>query len=104
MLNAANLAVGVTYLAHGGEMTSDELAGVGFGIAFAMLFPVAALFVVMRRIRKTSAAAENQANQADTPSVPAEPDRDDGHRLEQSAGPEPASRVGTSGPGSKEIL
>ncbi|MBS4727980.1 hypothetical protein MSM1_06325 [Mycobacterium sp. SM1] len=94
----------MTYLAHGGEMTGDELAGVGFGIAFAMLFPAAALFVVARRVRKSSRASAPQAGGGDATGAPDAAEREETYRLGQAAGPAAASQVGLSGHGSKEIL
>ncbi|MBO8150798.1 hypothetical protein HYG77_36335 (plasmid) [Rhodococcus sp. ZPP] len=46
----------VTYLAHGGQMTGDEMALMGGGLLFALLFPVAVLFIATRRTRKPAEA------------------------------------------------
>ncbi len=42
----------LSILAHGGQMTGDELAIVGGGLSFALLFPVAVLLIAARRSRK----------------------------------------------------
>lgn len=61
----------VTYLAHGGQMTGDEMALIGGGLLFALLFPVAVLFIATRRTRKPA-----EANPAPPEEGPHEP-RDD---------------------------
>lgn len=54
----------VTILAHGGQLTGDEMAMIGGGIAFALLFPVAVLVVAARRAR-----SEHQPAEADVPEL-----------------------------------
>lgn len=39
-------------LAHGGQITGDEMAIIGGGIFFALMFPVLALIIAMRRTRR----------------------------------------------------
>lgn len=41
-----------TILAHGGQMTADEIAMVAGGLFFAMAFPAVALLIAMRRGRR----------------------------------------------------
>lgn len=55
----------VTTLAHGGQLTGDEIALIGGGIAFAMLFPVAVLAVAARRARSAQQADEEEPNGGD---------------------------------------
>ncbi|PND54405.1 hypothetical protein CRM90_28145 [Mycobacterium sp. ENV421] len=40
-----------TVLAHGGQLTGDEIAFISGGILFALLFPILVLVVVARRTR-----------------------------------------------------
>jgi hypothetical protein len=44
----------VTILAHGGQLTGDEMALIGGGIGFALLFPVVVLVVAARRVRSST--------------------------------------------------
>ncbi len=53
-----------TILAHGGQITGDEMALIGGGLFFAMAFPAVALVIAMRRGRR-----HQNANQTDEASV-----------------------------------
>ncbi|MCI4673915.1 hypothetical protein [Candidatus Mycolicibacterium alkanivorans] len=48
-MNLSATSATVTILAHGGQMTSDEIAIVGSGIGLAVLFPAAVLLFVIRK-------------------------------------------------------
>lgn len=48
----------MTYLAHGGQMTGDEIAIMGGGLSFALLFPVV-LLVIVAKTRKPSLDVAN---------------------------------------------
>lgn len=45
-------------LAHGGQITGDEMAIIGGGIFFALMFPILALVIAMRRTRRHAEATE----------------------------------------------
>lgn len=47
-----------TILAHGGQITGDEIAIIGGGLFFAMAFPVVALLIAMRRSRRRQGMEE----------------------------------------------
>ena len=74
----------LSILAHGGQMTGDEMAIMGGGLSFALLFPVAALIVVSRRMKKKEGSNDGDGGDAPStavasaselaPSVPAIPD------------------------------
>lgn len=53
----------VTTLAHGGQLTGDEIALIGGGIAFAMLFPVAVLAFAARRARSVQQPHEGDEDE-----------------------------------------
>lgn len=51
----------MTYLAHGGQMTGDEIAIIGGGLSFALLFPVVLLLIVAKtRKRVPQEAAKTE--------------------------------------------
>ena len=45
-----------TILAHGGQITGDEMALIAGGLFFAMALPIAALLIAMRRTRRRADA------------------------------------------------
>lgn len=55
-----------TILAHGGQMTSDEIAFIGGGILFALLFPILILVIVTRRTRSEDADADTSTPEVTT--------------------------------------
>lgn len=52
----------ITILAHGGQLTGDEMAMIGGGLFFAMAFPAVVLLIAVRRSRRNQAA--NQTDEA----------------------------------------
>lgn len=54
----------VTTLAHGGQLTGDEIALIGGGIGFALLFPVLVLVFAARRTRSMP-----EPDEADVPEL-----------------------------------
>lgn len=45
-------------LAHGGQITGDEMAIIGGGLFFALMFPVVALIIAVRRTRRRAQVTE----------------------------------------------
>ncbi|MDV7348099.1 hypothetical protein R4255_32315 [Rhodococcus oxybenzonivorans] len=78
----------VTYLAHGGQMTGDEMALMGGGLLFALLFPVAVLLIATRRTRR-------EATPDPLAEVPHEP-HDDSRIPEYPANQDKPLRIGTA--------
>jgi len=64
----------LSILAHGGQMTGDEIAIMGSGLAFALLFPVAALIFVVRRQRKKEGSDDGDGGDAPATAVSCEPE------------------------------
>ena len=64
----------LSILAHGGQMTGDEMAIMGGGLSFALLFPVAALIFVVRRQRKKEGSNDGDEGDAPATAVVPEPD------------------------------
>ncbi|AFM20517.1 hypothetical protein Mycch_5908 (plasmid) [Mycolicibacterium chubuense NBB4] len=55
-----------TILAHGGQLTSDEIAFIGGGTLFALLFPIVILVIVTRRTRSEEDDADTSAPEVTT--------------------------------------
>lgn len=51
------IGVQTTILAHGGQITGDEMALIAGGLFFAMALPVGALLIAMRRTRRRAETA-----------------------------------------------
>ena len=64
----------LSILAHGGQMTGDEMAIMGGGLSFALLFPVAALIIVTRRHRKKDGSNDGDGGDAPVTAVASAPD------------------------------
>ena len=64
----------LSILAHGGQMTGDEMAIMGGGLSFALLFPVAALVFVVRRQRKKEGSDDGDGGDAPAAAVASEPE------------------------------
>lgn len=59
-----------TYLAHGGQMTGDEIAIFGGGLSFALLFPIV-LLVIVAKTRPSVTPAETEPAAIAAPSTTA---------------------------------
>jgi hypothetical protein len=73
----------LSILAHGGQMTGDEMAIMGGGLSFALLFPIAVLIIVSRRHRNKGGSDDG------TPAVASDSQLD----LSVPAVPDPAERT-----------
>lgn len=65
----------LSILAHGGQITGDEMAIIGGGLTFALLFPVAALVFVARR--HPNREDSDDGDGADTPDASTFPSESD---------------------------
>ncbi|BDX33753.1 hypothetical protein TUM20985_43000 [Mycobacterium antarcticum] len=64
----------LSILAHGGQMTGDEIAIMGGGLSFALLFPIAVLIVVSRRMKKKEGSNDGDGGDASATAVAAAPE------------------------------
>lgn len=71
-MDSTAIAANVTLLAHGGQMTADEIAIVGGGVGLAVLFPAAVLFFIIRKSNRhaDSYASDGNAGPSFAPSAP----------------------------------
>ena len=79
----------LSILAHGGQMTADEMAIMGGGLSFALLFPVAALIVVSRRMKKKEGSGDGDGGDGPATAVASESELG----LSVPATPDPAERT-----------
>lgn len=59
------------YLAHGGQMTGDEMALIGVGLAGALIIPIAAMAFVFTQKRRSASESEGGADDVSAPEPPA---------------------------------
>jgi hypothetical protein len=79
----------LSILAHGGQMTGDEMAIMGGGLSFALLFPVAVLIIVSRRHRNKEGSDDGDGGNAPATAVAPESQLD----LSVPTVPDPAERT-----------